>query len=114
MSFYTPPKLWAAAGCGGSVPATARTIHQIWWKGQPPVMFDQLRGSWSRQHPNWTYKLWDESAVTELVDVKYSWFAETFRAVALELRTTGLVYDEETVMTEMVQRHPDKISTFQP
>ena len=47
---------------------------------------------------------------TLLVD----WFAETFRAMALALRATGRVYDEETVLSELAAHHPERVATFRP
>lgn len=43
-----------------------RIAHQVWFKfgngpDTPPAEYDEMRASWKRIHPNWTFMLWNET-----------------------------------------------------
>lgn len=56
--------------------STAKYIHQIWWQGVGciPKKYEKNRASWVENHPEWYYRLWDETSLTQLLKNHYSTF----------------------------------------
>ena len=56
-------------------------LHQIHRRGEVLPHSEQLRATWMKHNPGWSYRLWDEAALSALVNESYPWFVETFHAL---------------------------------
>ena len=58
-----------------------RIIHQVWLQGrdQVPERFHEFQASWRINHPEWEYRIWDDSSITELLQTRFPWFIDTYR-----------------------------------
>lgn len=52
------------------------TIHQIWFQGEAaiPPRYRPLRAEVLRMHPKWSYILWDENSIRQLIKETCPWF----------------------------------------
>lgn len=50
-----------------------KIIHQIWFQGQDqlPKKYDKNIQTIKSNHPNWTYKLWDDIQIRKIIPDKY-------------------------------------------
>jgi len=66
-----------------------QVLHQMTWRGGAaslPPYAARLRESWTKHNPDWTHRLWDEDAVSALVNESYPWFADTYSALPSNLQ----------------------------
>lgn len=61
-------------------PLIPKIIHQYWGQGIPPEKYTELRESWIKHHPDWTYILWTDEDMQafglenkELYDATTNW-----------------------------------------
>ena len=43
-----------------------KKIHQIWLGGEIPKIYDIIRKTWEKCHPDWEYKLWTDKDIDSL------------------------------------------------
>ena len=57
-----------------------RIIHQIWWQGVEniPKKYDQKRKTWLKNHKDWTFMVWDEIKIMNLLLNVYPRFLKLF------------------------------------
>lgn len=66
-----------------------KIIHQIWFQGFdaiPPNLLD-YHNSWKENNPTYTFKLWDEKSINELMNnTKLKWINETYNSFDLMIQ----------------------------
>mgnify|MGYP003118919978 CR=1 FL=1 len=55
-----------------------KNLHQIWYSGNIPDIFQKNINSLKNLHPDWNYKLWDETACRNLIKNYYNKFINTY------------------------------------
>jgi inositol phosphorylceramide mannosyltransferase catalytic subunit len=102
-----------------------RTIHQIWYQGadQLPLKYHDFQHSWQEHHPTWTYQLWDQTLIEQLLNNEYPDLHAFFHSLPLMiqqidvakyliLKKYGGIYvdmDMKCVqcLESLFQQHPD-------
>jgi mannosyltransferase OCH1-like enzyme len=59
--------------------AIPKIIHQIWIGGELPARYSAFAGSWSALNPDFEYRLWNEEAITAILE---GMMAEIFHKTA--------------------------------
>lgn len=85
------PYLQRTPECAAGIPDSWRPhilLHQISWRGPSamPAHQGRMQDSWLLNNKDWSYKLWDEGALSKLVDESYPWFSDTYHALHSNLQ----------------------------
>lgn len=67
-----------------------RIIHQVWFKvgngpATPPKEYDEMRASWRRNHPDWTFMEWDHQRSRQLIQEHYPQYLGLFDGYKREI-----------------------------
>jgi hypothetical protein len=55
-----------------------RIIHQTWRDSDIPETLRAFAGTWRRHHPDWSYRLWTDADLADLVERQFPEFAAMF------------------------------------
>lgn len=68
-----------------------KNIHQIYWdfnktNKDMPNEWKLISKSWKKNHPTWSYSLWDDKMCYNLIKNDYPWFLETYKNYKHEIQ----------------------------
>ena len=55
-----------------------KIIHQTWKTKDIPKKYKKWQNSWKKHHPDWEYRLWDDTDLRNLIKNEYPWFLEKY------------------------------------
>jgi mannosyltransferase OCH1-like enzyme len=67
-----------------------RTVHQTWRDADIPEPLRSHAETWRRLHPDWSYRLWTDADLAELVEGRYPDLAPIFHAYAKPIMRADL------------------------
>lgn len=69
-----------------------KIIHQIWInQTQPSTLLQKISDTWTENHPNWKYKLWDESSFIELLTNYYPDFIDYYSSFPYDIQRVHII-----------------------
>lgn len=70
-----------------------RIIHQIWYQGedQMPAKFRAFGDGWRRNHPDWSFHLWNETTMRAFMAENHAWFLPIYDGYPLNIQRIDAV-----------------------
>ncbi|MCW5769990.1 MAG: hypothetical protein KIT16_00030 [Rhodospirillaceae bacterium] len=56
-----------------------RIVHQTWRDAEIPAPLRRYAETWKRLHPGWTYRLWTDADLAELIEQRFGTYAAMYR-----------------------------------
>lgn len=67
-----------------------RIIHQTWKDENVPSKYDKLVQSWKTHHPTWTYRLWTDASIRQLISEQEPQLLAYFDSIRLGVQKADI------------------------